>query len=188
MKIFPKLIIIVFAFMLIGFANSSYAQASNFKIWSDSFINEDKIPLDYVSSQCGGSNKQPHLSWDSPPTGTKFYSIIMDDPDAQNVVGYTWVHLNLYNVPVNITSISEGQKIKDGRYRKNHNKQKSYTGPCAPTGTHKYIFSIYALSEEVSSKYFGNFGAGAKAHSREKFEKLFSNIILGKSEYIGYWR
>jgi len=188
MRIFFVALAAFLGFISFSFTDPSFSRASDFKIVSNSFVNEGKIPLDFVSDDCGGTNNQPHLSWSGAPADTGYFAIIMDDPDAQSIAGYTWVHLNIYNIPANISSIPEGKKINDGRYRKNHNKKKAYTGPCAPKGTHKYIFSIYALSKEIPSKYFGNFGAGSKPHNHEKFENLFGDIIIGKSEYVGFWR
>ena len=138
------------------------------------------IPNEFVSRDCGGKNRQPHLSWSNAPSGTKYFALVMDDPDAQSVAGYTWVHLNAYNIPLDVSEVSEGDKIQGTKYGQNHNKVKRYTGPCAPKGSHTYIFAIYAMSDKIK--------ALKKAHNRSKFEKVFSDIVVGKAEYTGTWR
>lgn len=153
--------------------------AEEFSLHSNSFENGKTIPMEFVSGGCGGGNKQPHLSWSNAPNGTQYFALIMDDPDAKSIAGYTWVHLNAYNIPLDVLEVSEGKKIQGAKYGKNHNKQKRYTGPCAPKGSHTYIFAVYAMSDKIKLK---------KAHNRSKFEKVFSENIVAKAEYTGTWR
>jgi Raf kinase inhibitor-like YbhB/YbcL family protein len=164
---------------LIFCGSTSVATADDFTLQSNSFEDGATIPNEFVHRNCGGQNRQPHLSWSNAPSGTKSFALVMDDPDAQSVVGYTWVHLNAYNIPLDVSEVLEGDKIQGAKYGQNHGKVKRYSGPCAPKGSHTYIFAIYAMSDKITLK---------KAHNRSKFEKVFSDIIVGKAEYTGTWR
>ncbi|MBR45514.1 MAG: YbhB/YbcL family Raf kinase inhibitor-like protein [Rhodospirillaceae bacterium] len=174
-----RCITFVFCMVVGSFFLALPVTAEEFSLHSNSFGNGKTIPMKFVSGDCGGGNKQPHLSWSNAPSGTKYFALLMDDPDAKPIAGYTWVHLNAYNIPLDVLEVSEGTKIQGAKYGKNHNKQKRYTGPCAPRGSHTYIFAVYAMSEKIKLK---------KAHNRAKFEKVFSEKIVGKAEYTGTWR
>jgi len=119
-------------------------------ITSDAFANGQSIPAKYT---CIGKNISPALAWGEPPAGTQSFALIMDDPDAS--VG-TWVHWVLYNIPVEKRSLQEdlpvtGKNIEPNAIfvGKSSSGDIGYDGPCPPSGTHRYIFKIYALDETV---------------------------------------
>ena len=72
-----------------------------FTIKCSAFEHGAMIPKKYT---CDGINISPSLSWNSAPQGTKSFAIISDDPDAP--MG-TWVHWVIFNIPHNITELSE---------------------------------------------------------------------------------
>jgi hypothetical protein len=118
------------------------------KITSPAFKEGDMIPKKYT---CDGINISPPLQWSSVPEGTKTFAIICDDPDAP--MG-TWVHWVLYNLPGNITGLSENVPpvktlptgAKQGR---NDFGKTGYGGPCPPGGIHRYYFKLYALNDQL---------------------------------------
>ena len=71
---------------------------ATFQLKSSAFSNGGTIPQKFT---CDGADVSPGLSWNDPPTGTKAFALIMDDPDAP---AGTWVHWVLYDLP---TSVSE---------------------------------------------------------------------------------
>ena len=107
---------------------------------SDAFRSGEKIPKRYT---CQGQNINPPLAWSNAPAGTKSFALIFDDPDAQRVVGYTWVHWLLKDIPANTTHIPENSR--GGTEVQNSFNKTSYGGPCPPDGMHRYYLKIYAL-------------------------------------------
>ena len=152
---------------------------SKFTITSNSFKDSKVIQNIYACPE----NRQPHFSWKDYPDNTKCFAIIMDDADAIPVVGYTFVHWNVFNIPSTITSINEGQKIIEGSsIGVNHFKRKDYSGPCPPKGTpHTYNTSIYALNRSLENI------DTETPWSRMKFENLFKSDILNVAGIIGIY-
>ena len=112
---------------------------------------------------CGGSIHPFRLFLQRPqclaPTGLgrsahryKILCLIMDDPDAP--IG-TFVHWVIYNIPASSRGLPEavptnGQLV-DGTLQGNNGSGKAgYTGPCPPSGTHRYFFKLYALDNVLS--------------------------------------
>ena len=110
-------------------------------------------------------NISPHLEWTDVPNGTKSFALICDDPDAGG-----WVHWAVINIPKDIREISQGGTAP-GLHLKNDFGQKGYGGPAPPSGTHRYIFKIYALdTEQIDDINKGNFTTKVKAHIIESGE------------------
>ena len=150
---------------------------SKFTITSNSFKDGAVIINIYACPE----NRQPHFSWKDYPDNTKCFAIIMDDADAIPVVGYTFVHWNVFNIPSTITSINEGQKIIEGSTMgTNHFKRKDYSGPCPPKGTpHTYATNIYALKQRLDNIDHNT------PYTLLKFESLFKSDILNVVRITG---
>jgi hypothetical protein len=127
-----------------------------FALTSSAFSHNANIPHKYT---CAGANRSTPLEWSKAPAGTKSFALIMDDPDAQRVIGYTWVHWVVYNIPAQTTRLPEGlpahAKIALGNGTTITQgitswKKSGYGGPCPPkgTGVHHYQYRLMALSIE----------------------------------------
>ena len=119
------------------------------KITSPAFADGEAIPVDY---SCDGNNINPALSWEEPPAGTKSFALIMDDPDASST---PWVHWVIFNIPVSARGLDEGlptdAKLSDGSLQGRSSAYSTgYHGPCPPSGTHHYVFKLYALDTILS--------------------------------------
>jgi Raf kinase inhibitor-like YbhB/YbcL family protein len=111
------------------------------EISSSAFDHEGEIPSIYA---CDGVS--PPLKFSNIPDNAKSLVLIMDDPDAQDVVGYTWVHWLLWNIPPSITGIEEGSVPVGAQEGRNGTAMLGYQGPCPPAKrTHRYFFKLYAL-------------------------------------------
>lgn len=115
-----------------------------FALSSPAFSEGDPIPERY---SCDGEDISPPLQWTDPPEDTLSFALIADDPDAP--VG-NWVHWVLYNLPVETRSIPEAfpsdAEFPDGtKSGENSWKRLGYGGPCPPSGTHRYFFTLFAL-------------------------------------------
>jgi len=108
------------------------------KVASKDFVDNGSIPSEFT---CDGRNVSPHLAWENVPEGTKSFALSVTDPDA---IG-GWNHWLLYNIPKDIKEIEKNRKPAEAVEVENDFGKKPYGGPCPPSGTHKYVFTVYAL-------------------------------------------
>jgi len=57
------------------------------------------------------------------------------------------VHWVVLDLPASTTSVGRGEVPAGGVQARNSAGEASYFGPCPPSGTHRYRFTVYALSE-----------------------------------------
>ncbi len=133
------------------------------KLLSSVFSENDMIPQKYT---CDGQDISPFLRWEAVPEDTKSFALTCLDPDAP---GGTFVHWLVCDIPKDINSIQEGGPIPNGAKEIDNDFGKtSYGGPCPPGGTHRYIFTIYALDvERLESVNESNFMQKVKEHTIE---------------------
>ena len=117
-----------------------------FILFSTAFVAGALIPARY------NDVISPPLSWENAPAGTLSFVLIMDDPDAIPVVGYVWDHWIVYDIPADITLLAEGAGVFGGgslpagaKHGRNSWGVTSYGGPAPPSGSHEYVFKLYAL-------------------------------------------
>ena len=122
-----------------------------FRIESPGFRNGERIPKVYT---CDGDDVSPAIVWHEPPTGTKSFAVICDDPDAP--MG-TWVHWVIYSIPLEQTQLGENipkvENLPGGAVQGLNSWRKiGYGGPCPPPGKpHRYFFKLYALDIKFES-------------------------------------
>ncbi|MEA2181819.1 MAG: hypothetical protein QOF69_1004 [Solirubrobacteraceae bacterium] len=111
---------------------------------SPAFSNHESIPRRHAQD---GENLAPPLEWSGVPDGTKAFAVVVHDPDAPLVDGYT--HWVAYGIPGDATGLSEGGG--DAVAGVNSSGDTGYRGPAPPPGhgVHHYYFWVYALDEEI---------------------------------------
>lgn len=119
-------------------------QQKSMTIASPSFENNSLIPQKYT---CNGENVNPLLMFGSIPPEAKSIALVVTDPDAP---GGTFTHWIVYNMPSTTTQIDENSTPTDSQEAQNSFGKKEYGGPCPPSGTHHYIFTLYALNSMIS--------------------------------------
>lgn len=116
--------------------------AANFTLTSPVFQEGQQIPRRH---SCDGEDVSPPLQWTGAPEGTAAYALIVDDPDARG-----FVHWVAVNIPGTATELPEGASgAEAGVQGTNNFRRTGYGGPCPPSGTHRYVFRLLALSEQV---------------------------------------
>ncbi len=90
---------------------------------------------------CKGSNTAPPLTWSGLPADAVSIALVVDDPDAP---GGTYTHWVVFNLPSMTTGIVGGRIPAGAAQARNSGGQRAYMGPCPPSGTHHYRFTIYA--------------------------------------------
>ena len=150
-------------------------QEIQFALTSTAFAEGESIPDPYTFNlgiQCGGENISPQLSWSGAPDGAQSFALLMVDPD-----GGDWVHWVQFNIPAEVSELPEavgGPEI--GIKGRNSFGQLGYGGPCPPGGTHRYIFTIYALDTRLSL---------SEAATQSDVESGMEGHILGEAQLTG---
>jgi Raf kinase inhibitor-like YbhB/YbcL family protein len=144
------------------------------------FGSEETIPEKY---SCDGENISPPLEWGDPPEGTQSFALIFDDPDAIDVVGYTWVHWTLFNLPPETRALRENvppdaELVGGGRHGQNSWERLGYGGPCPPSGTHHYFFKLYALDTQLALE---------ASATKEELLQSMEGHILAQTELMGLY-
>lgn len=164
-------------------------QPQDFILTSESFEDGGIIP-DRLAGDAGVS---PHLAWANVPRGSARFAIIMDDPDAEPVVGRTYVHW-VACVPERVHSLEEG--ASGGGWTDNPRPlgdgatSTPYRGPRPPSGTHRYFIKVYALGGSFAAPDFEDLARNPTAndtrtYTRERFEALYRSDILAAAEISG---
>jgi len=157
------------------------ASPAPLELSSAGFEADQAIPVQYA---CHGENLSPPLAWSAPPAGTESFAMVMDDPDAVSVVGFTWVHWLLFDIPADVLTMPEGvpreDELQDGsRHGQNNSDRNAYDGPCPPSGqTHAYVFTLYALDTRVALE---------PGVSKEELLTAMEGHILAQAELVGLY-
>ena len=112
-------------------------------VTSDAFGDGDAIPVEF---SCDGSNTSPALSWSGVPASADALALVVADPDAPSGTFYHWV---VADIPTTTTRVDAGNTPEGGVVAQNSAGDSAYMGPCPPSGTHHYRFTVYALSERT---------------------------------------
>jgi Raf kinase inhibitor-like YbhB/YbcL family protein len=115
---------------------------------SSAFEEGGAIPARYT---CDDLDISPPLSWNSVPNATQSLALSADDPDAPRGAFVHWV---IYNLPPDTRRLPEdvpNQRTLPSGALQSMNGAGSigYTGPCPPSGTHRYFFKVYALDTDL---------------------------------------
>jgi Raf kinase inhibitor-like YbhB/YbcL family protein len=117
---------------------------ADLKITSSAFHHHERIPDRH---SCDGDDVSPPLAWSGAPDATKAFAIVVHDPDAPLVDGFT--HWVAYGIPGNVNHLDEGtDQVTQGT---NSMGNAGYNGPAPPPGhgNHHYYFWVYALDDEL---------------------------------------
>jgi len=122
-----------------------------FALTSPAFSQGESIPQQYA---CNGEDISPALEWSSVPDGTASFVLLVEDPDAPSGL---WTHWVAFDIPATRTSLPEsvpnGTTLPGGgRQGTNSSRDVGYSGPCPPSGTHRYFFKLYALDTMLNLK------------------------------------
>jgi len=140
------------------------------KVRSVAFSDGGSIPLRYT---CEGENVNPPLQVGSLPEHTKSLALIVEDPDAPRGTFDHWIE---WNIPPN-EGISENSI--PGIQGKNSFGKRGYGGPCPPSGSHRYIFKVYALDNEL------NIPAGS---DKKTLQQALEGHVLASGELLGHYQ
>lgn len=114
------------------------------RIISSVFNNKQKIPDKYT---CKGEGVSVPLEFLEIPPETKSLALIMEDPDAPSG---TFTHWKVEGIDPTVENVAEGTVPRGGTLGRTSIGSTGYVPPCPPSGTHRYIFKLFALDEKLN--------------------------------------
>jgi Raf kinase inhibitor-like YbhB/YbcL family protein len=197
-----SLAIFVVTLSFAGPASSQFTRESDdgFRLHSASFENNTTLPLSAVdnitvngSNLCSlggaaGGNQSPQLSWSDPPRGTHSFAVIVFDTTA------SFSHWGIYNITGDATGLPANAGVAASTYGTqvlNDFGDPHYDGPCPPTNlppnVHHYVFTVYALSSELTVPASANFPANVEALFRALLDAAMRGEVLGRASITGLY-
>jgi Raf kinase inhibitor-like YbhB/YbcL family protein len=145
-------------------------QMGELRLTSPAFTDNGDIPAKF---SCQGEDVNPELSISGVPEGAKSLVLIMDDPDAP--MG-TWDHWVVFNIPAGTGTVPEDSVPGGAVQGKNGWGNSEYGGPCPPSGTHRYVFKLYALDATLDL---------SRGASKQQVEGAMQGHILSQTTLTG---
>jgi Raf kinase inhibitor-like YbhB/YbcL family protein len=175
------MIVLSIAFFMLrrrGRADIAAGQAhASLDVKSPDFTEGGSIPAQFT---CTGANLSPALEIGLPPTGTRSFAIVMDDPDSP----FGFVHWLVYNIPSQVREIGEGassqKQLPTGTVEGVSGADtKGYTGPCPPGNKpHHYVIRVYALDTDL------NFSPGI---TKQQLASGVTGHVLAEGQLTGFY-
>jgi hypothetical protein len=152
----------------------SSAASSAFTLTSIAFGEGDSIPREF---SCDGTNVSPPIAWTGVPSGAAALVLVVDDPDARGFVH--WIVLDLPgtddNLPKGVSPTAESPQ--QGR---NDFGNVGWGGPCPPSGTHHYHFTLAAIAAPL--------GLAGQPNGQDAAAALAGADVLGQAILTGTYR
>ena len=146
---------------------------TTFTLASTAFAEGGTIPREYT---CQGADTSPPLLWEGTPTGTLLYLLIVEDLDASNFVHWT-IRIEGTDGDLPPAISPDSQTDIQGV---NGFGRRGWGGPCPPSGTHRYRFTLYALGSGID--------LSATPTISEVRTGLANATILATTELTGTYR
>lgn len=165
--------VVIPALLPAGGAGGEERKAGALAVSSPAFAHRGAIPREHT---CDGADVNPPLSIRNVPEASASLALIVEDPDAP---GGTWVHWLVWNIGPKTMEIPARSVPGGARQGTNDFGKRGYGGPCPPSGTHRYVFRVYALDAIPALP------AGAP---KDRLEEAMKGHIIGMAELVGLYR
>ena len=119
---------------------TSKPSAAPFRLATTAFPRGGSIPTVYT---CDGADVSPSLSWSGVPGRAKALVLVVTDPDAAGFAHWIAVDIEPGSGRLARGAGAAGSSLLQGT---NDFGRVGWGGPCPPGGTHRYVFTLYALS------------------------------------------
>ncbi|MCE7936201.1 YbhB/YbcL family Raf kinase inhibitor-like protein [Candidatus Saccharibacteria bacterium CPR2] len=144
------------------------------KLASPIFNHNETIPAKYT---CKGEDINPELHIEDIPENTQSLVLIVDDPDAPaGTANPGWVHWVVFNILPDTKIIQENSLPPSSTQGQNDFGRTAWGGPCPPSGTHRYLFKIYALDSKLNLN---------KNATKSDVEMAMQNHIIDSTHLVG---
>lgn len=121
-------------------------QQAGLELTSAAFDDGEQLP---DSAGYANANENPPLAISGVPADAESLVLVMDDPDAEPVVGHVWDHWLVWDLDPGTTQLPSGWSGDGATVGYNDYPEASYGGPAPPEGSHTYYFKLYALDTEL---------------------------------------
>jgi Raf kinase inhibitor-like YbhB/YbcL family protein len=111
---------------------------------SSAFRDGAAVPREF---SCRGAGISPPLSWSGVAADARSVALVVDDPDAP---GGTFTHWVVFDIDPKATSVGAGAVPPGASQARNSAGHARYDGPCPPSGTHHYRFTVYVLRSPLT--------------------------------------
>ncbi len=145
-----------------------------FRITSPAFLDGGAIPSRFT---CDGAGVSPEIGWSGAPDGTQDMALTVIDPDANGFVHW----LAWWSPAASAGSLPEDVGTGPGAPHegKNGHGLRGYTGPCPPSGTHHYVFTLSAVDRSL---------ALTGTPTRSELEAAIKGHVLGTATLTGTYK
>ncbi len=140
---------------------------------SSVFADGAMIPASFT---CDGEKKSLPLSVAGVPSSAKSLAFSVVDPDAPSG---NWVHWLAWNIAPGVSQLDRHALAEGAVEGYGSGGVKGYYPPCPPSGSHRYVITVYALDTMISLPEkvgLGAFNAAVKGH------------IVGQASLTGRYR
>lgn len=147
---------------------------ADLKIESPAFDHHQSIPDRHTTN---GDNVSPELRWSGVPEGTEAFAVVVHDPDAPLVDGFT--HWVAYGIPADAEGLEEGEdSVTHGA---NSAGENGYMGPAPPEGhgDHHYYFWVYALDTDLDLD---------PGLSRRELIDAIEDHVIEQARFVGIYK
>lgn len=123
------------------------ATTNQLQLSTPSTSDNGTLPITY---SCRGANINPQLTIANVPPSTKELVLVMRQDEASQ--SDSKIHWTAWNIPPDTTTISENDTTPTFVQGVTDFGKSGYEGPCpmTKTGTHSYIFELFALNDQVN--------------------------------------
>ncbi|MDO8240562.1 MAG: YbhB/YbcL family Raf kinase inhibitor-like protein [Candidatus Moranbacteria bacterium] len=142
------------------------------KLTSAAFKNGQAIPMTY---SCDGDGASPPLEISEVPAGAESLVLMIDDPDAP---GGKFIHWLFWNLKPEAQEIKKNKKPVDAIEGLNELGKHGFVKFCPPSGTHVYLFKLYALDTLLPPNSNLN---------KDQIRKLMEGHIIERVILRGYY-
>lgn len=142
-----------------------------FVLSSSAFENNGTIPSQYT---CDGNSTSPPLTISGVPQTAKSLALTVVDVDAPRG---PFTHWTMWNISTNNTAFYAGEDMMFPQGVTSAGTH-GYKGPCPPSGTHRYFFTLYALDTILNLD---------QNTTRSDLEQAMNGHVIDKTELMGQY-
>lgn len=172
-----------------------------FQVTSTTFHRDSFLPLSMIDNIPGngvntcsingapGGDQSPELSWTQPSPGTRSFVVVLFDVTA------SFTHWGMYNISGSARGLPQNAGVPNSQFGQeilnDFEAGQEYDGPCPPANiapfVHTYVFTVYALDEELTLPSSANFPANAETLYQALIKAGSEGHVLDKASIAGFY-
>ena len=119
-------------------------KVTSMSLTSTEFMDGADLPAKY---SCNGTSASPPFTIMGVPAAAKSLALVLEDPDAPNGV---YTHLLTWNIDPKTKDVQQDQIPSGAVMGSNSAGNPGLMPPCPLSGTHRYVYTLYALDAMLS--------------------------------------